>query len=72
MKKILVFAIVATIIISGTAIKSYAYTPFYRPVKISIPKITNVTLPDAVAEAARKAGAEAAKKVIEDMGKGDQ
>ena len=53
--------LVATIAISGTTIKSYAYTPFYRPVKISIPKITNVTLPDVVAEA-REAGAEASKK----------
>lgn len=59
MKKILILALVATIAISGTTIKSYAYTPFYRPVKISIPKITNVTLPDVVAEAAREAGAEA-------------
>ena len=62
MKKILILALVATIPISGTTIKSYAYTPFYRPVKISIPKITNVTLPDVVAEAAREAGAEASKK----------
>ena len=62
MKKILILALVATIAISGTTIKSYAYTPFYRPVKISIPKITNVTLPDVVAEAAREAGAEASKK----------
>lgn len=71
MKKILIFALVATIAIGGTTIKAYACTPLYRPVKISIPKITNVTLPDAVAKAARKAGAEVAKKVIEDMEKGD-
>lgn len=72
MKKILVFALVATIAISGTAIKSYAYTPLYRPVSIKIPTITKVNLPSAVEEAARKAGAEAAKKVIEDMEKGVQ
>lgn len=71
MKKILAFALAATIAISGTTIKSHACTPRYRPVKISIPKITRVTLPDEVAEAARRAGAEAAKKAIEDMGKRD-
>lgn len=71
MKKILAFALAATIAISGTTIKSHACTPRYRPVSIKIPTITNVTLPDAVAEAARKAGAEVAKKVIEDMKKGD-
>ena len=57
MKKLLVLALAATIAISNATIKLYACTPLYRPVKISIPKITSVTLPDAVAEAARKAGA---------------
>ena len=71
MKKILAFALVATIAISGTSITAHAYTPLYRPVSIKIPTITKVNLPDAVAEAARKAGAEAAKKVIEDMKKRD-
>ena len=71
MKKILAFALVATIAISGTSVKAHAYTPLYRPVSIKIPTITKVNLPDAVAEAARKAGAEAAKKVIEDMKKRD-
>ena len=71
MKKILAFALAATIAISNATIKSYACTPRYRPVKISIPKITSVTLPDKVAEAARRAGAEAAKKAIEDMEKRD-
>ena len=69
MKKILVFAIVATIAISGTSVTAHAYTPLYRPVSIKIPTITKVNLPSAVEEAARKAGAEAAKKVIEDMEK---
>lgn len=72
MKKILVFALVATIAISGTSMTAHAYTPLYRPVSIKIPTITKVNLPDAVAEAAREAGAEAAKKVIEDMEKGVQ
>ena len=72
MKKLLALALVATIAVSGTTIKSHAYTPFYRPVKINIPKITSVTLPDAVAKAAREAGAEAARKLVEDMKKGDQ
>lgn len=64
MKKLLAFALAATIAISGTTIKSHAYTPLYHPVSIKIPTITKVNLPDAVAEAAREAGAEAAKKVI--------
>ena len=71
MKKILAFALVATIAIRGTSVTAHAYTPLYRPVSIKIPTITKVNLPDAVAEAARKAGAEAAKKVIEDMKKRD-
>ena len=71
MKKILAFALVATIAISGTSVTAHAYTPLYRPVSIKIPTITKVNLPDAVAEAARKAGAEASKKVIEDMEKRD-
>ena len=71
MKKILAFALVATIAISGTSVTAHAYTPLYRPVSIKIPTITKGNLPDAVAEAARKAGAEAAKKVIEDMKKRD-
>ena len=71
MKKILAFALVATIAISGTSVTAHAYTPLYRPVSIKIPTITKVNLPDAVAEAARKAGAEVAKKVIEDMKKRD-
>lgn len=71
MKKILAFALAATIAISGTSVTAHACTPLYRPVSIKIPTITKVNLPDAVAEAARKAGAEVAKKVIEDMKKGD-
>lgn len=69
MKKILAFAIVATIAISGTGITVHAYAPFYRPVSIKIPTITKITLPSGVEEAARKAGAEAAQKVIKDMEK---
>ena len=71
MKKILVFALAATIAIGGTSVTAHACTPLYRPVSIKIPTITKVNLPDAVAEAARKAGAEASKKVIEDMKKRD-
>lgn len=71
MKKILAFALAATIAISGTSVTAHAYTPLYRPLSIKIPTIKKVNLPDAVAEAARKAGAEAAKKVIEDMKKRD-
>ena len=69
MKKILAFALVATIAISGTSVTAHACTPRYRPVSIKIPTITKVNLPSGVEEAARKAGAEAAKKVIEDMEK---
>ena len=69
MKKILVCAIVATIAISGTSVTAHAYTPLYRPVSIKIPTITKVILPSGVEEAARKAGSEAAQKVIEDMKK---
>lgn len=69
MKKLLALALVATIAISSTGITAHAYTPFYRPVSIKIPTITKVTLPSGVEEAARKAGSEAAQKVIEDMKK---
>ena len=71
MKKLLVLVLAAIIAISGTSVTAHACTPLYRPVSIKIPTITKVNLPDAVAEAARKAGAEAAKKVIEDMKKRD-
>lgn len=69
MKKLLAFALVATIAISGTGITAHAYTPFYRTVSIKIPTITKVTLPDGVSEAVKKSAAEAAQKVIEDMEK---